>query len=66
MAALSDGTGTLKIVHTCGVCLHSGECNPDVHDPNWQRRQVNDFVDFPVLAEELGCEFGDTKLTSTG
>lgn len=56
MAALSDEIGTLKIVHTYGVGLHSGESDPDVHDPNWQRRQVNDFVDFAVLAEELGFD----------
>jgi alkanesulfonate monooxygenase SsuD/methylene tetrahydromethanopterin reductase-like flavin-dependent oxidoreductase (luciferase family) len=56
MAALSDETGTLKIVHTYGVGLHSGETDPDVHDPRWQRRQVNDFVEFAVLAEELGFD----------
>jgi hypothetical protein len=54
MAALSDEIGTLKVVHTYGVGLHSGESDPDVHDPNWQRRQVADFVEFAVLAEELG------------
>jgi alkanesulfonate monooxygenase SsuD/methylene tetrahydromethanopterin reductase-like flavin-dependent oxidoreductase (luciferase family) len=56
MAALSDETGTLKIVHTYGVGLHSGETDPDVHDPRWQRRQVDDFVEFTVLAEELGFD----------
>jgi alkanesulfonate monooxygenase SsuD/methylene tetrahydromethanopterin reductase-like flavin-dependent oxidoreductase (luciferase family) len=56
MAALSDETGTLKIVHTYGVGLHSGEADPDVHDPRWQRRQVDDFVEFAVLAEELGFD----------
>jgi Luciferase-like monooxygenase len=56
MAALSDETGTLKIVHTYGVGLHSGDTDPDVHDPRWQRRQVDDFVEFAVLAEELGFD----------
>ena len=56
MAALSDETGTLKIVHTYGVGLHSGDADPDVHDPRWQRRQVDDFVEFAVLAEELGFD----------
>jgi alkanesulfonate monooxygenase SsuD/methylene tetrahydromethanopterin reductase-like flavin-dependent oxidoreductase (luciferase family) len=56
MAALSDETGTLKIVHTYGVGLHSGDADPDVHDPRWQRRQVDDFVEFTVLAEELGFD----------
>jgi alkanesulfonate monooxygenase SsuD/methylene tetrahydromethanopterin reductase-like flavin-dependent oxidoreductase (luciferase family) len=56
MAALSDETGTLKFVHTYGAGLHSGDTSPDVHDPRWQRRQVDDFVEFAVLAEELGYD----------
>ena len=56
MAALSDETGTLKFVHTYGAGLHSGDADPDVHDPRWQRRQVDDFVEFAVLAEELGFD----------
>jgi alkanesulfonate monooxygenase SsuD/methylene tetrahydromethanopterin reductase-like flavin-dependent oxidoreductase (luciferase family) len=56
MGALSDETGTLKFVHTYGVGLHSGDTDPDVHDPRWQQRQVDDFVDFAVLAEELGFD----------
>jgi alkanesulfonate monooxygenase SsuD/methylene tetrahydromethanopterin reductase-like flavin-dependent oxidoreductase (luciferase family) len=56
MGALSDETGTLKFVHTYGAGLHSGDSDPDVHDPRWQRRQVEDFVEFAVLAEELGFD----------
>jgi alkanesulfonate monooxygenase SsuD/methylene tetrahydromethanopterin reductase-like flavin-dependent oxidoreductase (luciferase family) len=56
MGALSDETGTLKFVHTYGVGLHSGDIEPDVHDPRWQRRQVDDFVEFAVIAEELGFD----------
>lgn len=56
MAALSDETGTLKFVHTYGAGLHSGDADPDVHDPRWQQRQVDDFVEFAVLAEELGFD----------
>jgi alkanesulfonate monooxygenase SsuD/methylene tetrahydromethanopterin reductase-like flavin-dependent oxidoreductase (luciferase family) len=56
MGALSDDNGTVKFVHTYGVGLHSGDTDPDVHDPRWQRRQVDDFVDFAVLAEELGFD----------
>jgi alkanesulfonate monooxygenase SsuD/methylene tetrahydromethanopterin reductase-like flavin-dependent oxidoreductase (luciferase family) len=52
MAALSDEIGTVKFVHTYGAGLHSGDADPDVHDPRWQRRQVDDFVEFAVLAEE--------------
>src|SRR5215831_15523058 len=56
MAALSDDIGTLKFVHTYGVGLHSGDADPDVHDPRWQQRQVEDFVEFTVLAEDLGFD----------
>ena len=53
MAALSDEIDTLKFVHTYGAGLHSGDTDPDVHDPRWQQRQVDDFVEFAVVAEEL-------------
>ena len=56
MAALSDDIGTVKFVHTYGAGLHSGDADPDVHDPRWQQRQVDDFVEFAVLAEELGFD----------
>jgi alkanesulfonate monooxygenase SsuD/methylene tetrahydromethanopterin reductase-like flavin-dependent oxidoreductase (luciferase family) len=56
MAALSDEIDTVKFVHTYGVGLHSNDPDPDVHDPRWQRRQVDEFVDFAVLAEELGFD----------
>jgi alkanesulfonate monooxygenase SsuD/methylene tetrahydromethanopterin reductase-like flavin-dependent oxidoreductase (luciferase family) len=56
MGALSDETGTLKFVHTYGVGLHSGDADPDVHDPRWQQRQVDDFVEFTIIAEALGFD----------
>ena len=56
MAALSDEIDTLKFVDTYGAGLHSGDTDPDVHDPRWQQRQVDDFVEFAVLAEELGFD----------
>lgn len=56
MEAISDGPGTLKFVHTYGVGLHSGDADPDVHDPRWQKRQVDDFVEFTVSAEEQGFD----------
>src|SRR5689334_4704826 len=56
MAALSDEIDSIKFVHTYGVGLHSDDLDPDVHDPRWQRRQVEDFVEFAVLAEELGFD----------
>ena len=56
MAAIGDEIDTVKFVHTYGAGLHSGETDPDVHDPRWQRRQVDDFVEFTVLAEELGFD----------
>jgi alkanesulfonate monooxygenase SsuD/methylene tetrahydromethanopterin reductase-like flavin-dependent oxidoreductase (luciferase family) len=56
MGALSDETGTLKFVHTYGVGLHSGDADPDVHNPLWQQRQVDDFVEFTIIAEALGFD----------
>ncbi len=41
MAALSDEIDTVKFVHTYGAGLHSGDADPDVHDPRWQRRQAS-------------------------
>jgi hypothetical protein len=54
MGALSDDVGTVKIVHTYGAGLHSGDADPDVHDPRWQQRQVDDFVEFAVPALRQG------------
>lgn len=56
MGAISDGPQTLKFVHTYGAGLHGTETDPDVNDPRWQRRQVDDFVQFAVEAEELGFD----------
>ena len=56
MPAISDESGTLKFVHTYGAGLHSGDTRPPVHDPRWQQRQVEDFVEFAALAEELGYD----------
>jgi len=56
MGALSDETGTVKFVHTYGVGLHSGDADPDVHNPRWQQRQVDDFVEFTIIAEALGFD----------
>jgi alkanesulfonate monooxygenase SsuD/methylene tetrahydromethanopterin reductase-like flavin-dependent oxidoreductase (luciferase family) len=56
VGALSDDVQTLKFVHTYGVGLHSDDPDPDVHDPRWQKRQVDDFVEFAVEAEELGFD----------
>ncbi|MEU6375800.1 LLM class flavin-dependent oxidoreductase [Streptomyces sp. NPDC046909] len=56
MDVLSDSPQTLKFVHTYGVGLHAEEADPDVHDPRWQKRQVDDFVEFAVEAEEQGFD----------
>lgn len=48
--------GTMKFVHQYGVGLHSPEQEYDVHDPAWQKRQVDDFVEFAAFAEELGFD----------
>ncbi|MCS5721574.1 LLM class flavin-dependent oxidoreductase [Herbiconiux sp. CPCC 203407] len=46
----------VKFVHQYGVGLHSPEHEYDVHDPAWQKRQVDDFIEFAVLAEDLGFD----------
>lgn len=56
MNAISEDPRALKIVHTYGAGLHGWEPGADVLDPRWQRRQVDDFVDFTVKAEELGFD----------
>jgi alkanesulfonate monooxygenase SsuD/methylene tetrahydromethanopterin reductase-like flavin-dependent oxidoreductase (luciferase family) len=48
--------GTVTFVHQYGVGLHSPEQDYDVHDPAWQKRQVDDFVEFAALAEDLGFD----------
>lgn len=56
MTTLSDNPDTIKFVHTYGVGLHSNDANPDVHDPHWQKRQIDDFVEFAMLAEDIGFD----------
>src|SRR4051795_3303602 len=56
MSAISDDPEKIKFVHTYGAGLHSRESDYDVHDPKWQKRQIDEFVEFAVLAEELGFD----------
>lgn len=56
MSAISDEPDRIKFVHTYGVGLHSDDPAADVHDPVWQKRQIDEFVDFAILAEELGFD----------
>ena len=56
MFAINDEPEKIKFVHTYGVGLHSQDADYDVHDPKWQKRQIDDFVEFAVLAEELGFD----------
>lgn len=56
MSAISDTPEEIKFVHTYGVGLHSQEADYDVHDPAWQKRQIDDFVEFTTLAEDLGYD----------
>lgn len=56
MSAISDEPEKIKFVHTYGAGLHSQESDYDVHDPRWQKRQIDEFVEFAVLAEELGFD----------
>jgi alkanesulfonate monooxygenase SsuD/methylene tetrahydromethanopterin reductase-like flavin-dependent oxidoreductase (luciferase family) len=56
MPAISDEPDRVKVVHTYGVGLHTDDPAPDYDDPRWQQRQIHDFVDFAVEAEELGFD----------
>ena len=56
MPKLSDDPDRIKVVHTYGVGLHTDDPAPDYDDPRWQQRQILDFVDFAVEAEELGFD----------
>ena len=56
MGAISEDNTTLKFVHQYGVGLHTTDAVPDVHNPVWQKRQIDEFVEFAVLAEELGFD----------
>lgn len=56
MKAIGDGNDTIKFVHTYGLGLHSTDSVLDVHNPVWQKQQIDDFVEFAVLAEELGFD----------
>lgn len=56
MPAISEEPDRIKVVHTYGVGLHSGDSDPAFGDPTWQQRQVLEFVDFVVEAERLGYD----------
>lgn len=56
MTAISNDNGTIKFVHTYGVGLHTTDIEPAVHSPQWQKKQIDDFVDFAVQAEDLGFD----------
>lgn len=56
MFAINDEPEKIKFIHTYGVGLHSQDADYDVHDPKWQKRQIDDFVEFAMLAEELGFD----------
>jgi alkanesulfonate monooxygenase SsuD/methylene tetrahydromethanopterin reductase-like flavin-dependent oxidoreductase (luciferase family) len=56
VTAISEDPQLIKVVHTYGPGLHSGEDDPDFEDPRWQQRQVLDFVDFAIEAERLGFD----------
>ena len=53
---ISNDPDRIKVVHTYGVGLHTDDAEPNFDDPNWQQRQVLDFVDFCVEAEQLGFD----------
>jgi alkanesulfonate monooxygenase SsuD/methylene tetrahydromethanopterin reductase-like flavin-dependent oxidoreductase (luciferase family) len=56
MSALSEDPERIKVVHQYGVGLHSQDLQADYDDPRWQQRQILDFIEFAVEAEELGYD----------
>lgn len=56
MSRIDQEPEVLKVVHTYGAGLHYAPGDLDVNDPAWQRRQVEDFVEFAVEAERLGFD----------
>jgi alkanesulfonate monooxygenase SsuD/methylene tetrahydromethanopterin reductase-like flavin-dependent oxidoreductase (luciferase family) len=56
MASLSQEPEVVKFVLQNGVGLHSTEAEPDLLDPRWQQRQILEFIDIAVEAEELGFD----------
>jgi len=56
VAAISENPDRIKVVHTYGVGLHTDDPEPNLDDPRWQQRQVLDYVDFCVEAEQLGFD----------
>lgn len=55
MPALHDEPNQVKVVHQFGIGIHD-ELYPAYLDPAWQRKQLMDYVDFAVEAEELGYD----------
>jgi Domain of unknown function (DUF5753) len=62
MAALGDEIDAVKFVHTYGAGLHSGDTDPDVHDPRWQRRQVEERSARPKTGRSVIDETGARRL----
>ncbi|WP_159419513.1 LLM class flavin-dependent oxidoreductase [Rhodococcus rhodochrous] len=56
MSTISDDRTTIKFVHQYGVGLHTTDPIPDVHNPVWQKRQIDEFVENVQLFEELGFD----------
>jgi alkanesulfonate monooxygenase SsuD/methylene tetrahydromethanopterin reductase-like flavin-dependent oxidoreductase (luciferase family) len=56
MASLSQEPETVKFVLQNGVGLHSTDAEPNLLDPVWQQRQMMEFIDIAVEAEELGFD----------
>ncbi|WP_040865354.1 LLM class flavin-dependent oxidoreductase [Nocardia exalbida] len=56
MPALHDDPGTVKVTHQYGLGIHDTAADSDCLDPGWQRRQLLEYLDFAVEAEELGYD----------
>jgi alkanesulfonate monooxygenase SsuD/methylene tetrahydromethanopterin reductase-like flavin-dependent oxidoreductase (luciferase family) len=56
MSALAEDPSVVKFVLQNGVGLHTTEPDPAIRDPRWQQKQILEFVDICVAAEQLGFD----------
>jgi alkanesulfonate monooxygenase SsuD/methylene tetrahydromethanopterin reductase-like flavin-dependent oxidoreductase (luciferase family) len=56
MPSLSQEPDRVKFVLQNGVGLHSTEAEPELQNARWQQRQMLEFIDIAMEAEELGFD----------
>ncbi|MEV6060806.1 LLM class flavin-dependent oxidoreductase [Nocardia asteroides] len=56
MPALHDDPEAVKIVHQYGLGIHDTSSDSDCFAAEWQQRQLLEYLDFAVEAEDLGFD----------